>query len=139
LKEALYGPPNRADQKIDPANHILYAIPVEKRVAALEMVLEALRDGNKHVCLRAIRLIPLIWPQGETALPILFDLIRTKSGEWPEVASAAMIAAAQARPKPDIVPEMVRATMQGPPSAHRALASIFPLAQELHARKRSVF
>jgi RNA polymerase sigma factor (sigma-70 family) len=139
FKEALYGPPKPADQKIDPANHILYAIPVEKRVAALDMVLAALRDANKHVCLRAIRLVPLIWPQGEAALPILLDLIRAKSGEWPEVASAAMMAAAQARPKPDIVPELVGAAMQGSPAARRALASIFPLLKSFVPGSEAAF
>jgi hypothetical protein len=103
------------------------------------MVMAALRDGNKHVCLRAIRLVPLIWPQGEAALPILFDLIRAKSGEWPEVASAAMIAAAQVRSKPDIVPELVGAAMQGPPAARRALTSIFPLLKSFLPGSEAAF
>jgi hypothetical protein len=38
-----------------------------------------------------------------------------------------MIAAAQVRPNPDIVPELVGAAIQGPPAAQRALAAIFPL------------
>jgi RNA polymerase sigma factor (sigma-70 family) len=139
FKEALHAPPKPDTQKIDPAQDLLYAIPVEQRVAALGMVLEALRDGNKHVCLRAIRLVPLIWPQGEAALPILFDLIRSKSDEWPEVASSAMIAAAQARPNPDIVPEMVSAVMQGPRSAHRALAAIFPLVKSFLPGSEAAF
>jgi RNA polymerase sigma factor (sigma-70 family) len=139
FKEALYGPPKAEGQKIDPAYDILSAIPVEKRVAALKIVMSALRDGNKHICLRAIRLVPLIWPQGEAALPVLFDLIYAKSREWPEVASAAMIAAAQARANPDIVPHLVGAAIQGPAAAHRALTNIFPLIKSFLPGSEAAF
>jgi hypothetical protein len=81
----------------------------------------------------------LIWPQGEAALPTLFELVRSKSAEWPEVASAAMIAAAQAHPKPDIVPDLIAAAMQGPAAAHRALASIFPLLKSFIPGSEAAF
>jgi len=139
FREALYGPPKPDGQKIDPAYDILSAIPVEQRVAALKMVMAALRDGNKHICLRAIRLVPLIWPQGEAALPTLFDLIYSKSREWPEVASTAMIAAAQTRANPDIVPQLVGAAIQGPDAAHRALTNIFPLIKSFLPGSEAAF
>src|SRR5678810_510083 len=50
-----------------------------------------------------------------------------------------MLAAAQVRPKPDIVPELVGAAMQGPPSAHRALASIFPMLRSFLPGSEAAF
>ena len=139
LKEALHAPPGQDHPMNDPAREILYAIPLEQRAAALEMVMEALRDPNQHVCLRAIGLVPLIWPQGETALPTLFDLVRVKSAEWPELASTALIAATQTRSEPDIVPELVAAAMQGSARAHRALVAQLPLLKSLIPGSEAVF
>jgi RNA polymerase sigma factor (sigma-70 family) len=127
LEAALYAPPATVRPAKDPAYEILYALPLEQRAAALGLVMHALRDPNRHICLRAIRLVPIIWPQGEAALPDLFNLLRTKSAEWPEIATEAMLAAVQVRSESDIVPELVAAAMLGPANAEKALATQLPL------------
>jgi hypothetical protein len=127
LQALLYAPRTEGGPRSDAAYNLLYSIPLEQRAAALDMVTQALRNPNQHICQRAIWLLPLIWPQGEAALPTLWDLIRTKSAEWPAIASEAMIAAAEVRSEPDIVPELIAAAMQGPAAAHQALALQMPL------------
>ena len=127
LQALLYAPPTEGGPRSDAAYNLMQCIPLEQRAAALDMVTQALRDPNQHTCQRAIWLLPLIWPQGEAALPTLWDLIRTKSAEWPAIAAEAMMAAAQVRSEPDIVPELIAAAMQGPAAAHQALAVQIPL------------
>ena len=47
---------------------------------------------------------PLIWPAGETALQTFFGLIRRESKECRKLPPRRVIAAAQARSKPGVVP-----------------------------------
>ncbi len=127
LRVALYAPPVSGEPRQDPAAQILYDIPLEQRAAALDQVMQALRDPNQHVCRRAISLIPMIWPQGEAAHPVLFDLVRTKSSDWPGVTGEALIAAVQVHSEADVIPELVLAAMQGGVQSQREFATQLPI------------
>jgi RNA polymerase sigma factor (sigma-70 family) len=127
LKIALYSAPVSGGPLNDPAHKILSEIPLEQRAAALEMVMQALHDSQRHICRRAIHLIPLIWPEGEAALPPLFDLVRNKSGDWPGLTTDALIAAVQVRSETDVIPELVLAAMQGSHRSQSELALQLPI------------
>lgn len=69
----------------DPAETFLQGIPVAQRGQFWEMMMEALNDPELHVRIRAMSLLPLMWPQHKEALPWIEEKLRDATiqpGKW---------------------------------------------------------
>jgi RNA polymerase sigma factor (sigma-70 family) len=69
----------------DPAETFLQGIPVAQRGQFWEMMMEALNDPELHVRIRAMGLLPLMWPQHKEALPWIEEKLRDgtiQPGKW---------------------------------------------------------
>lgn len=128
LRAALF---TRGDDAARQAKELLNAIPLRQRGAALGLIAQALDHADIEICQRGVKLLPLIWPDGDAALPKLWELLATRAGESPTIASDIMVGALQVAATTGTIPELASAAIQGSAESRAALEANFPLLRSL--------
>ncbi len=128
LRAALFRPGRDAELE---AKQLLTSIPLNQRGAALKLIGEALDHADLETCERGVRLLPLVWPDGEAALPKLWDLLATRSGESLGLSTEIFVSALQVAAYPGTIQELAAAALKGPPTVVNAFILDFPLLRSL--------